>query len=357
MSGNEEKEPNACIYCKAKIKSGEIYCPKCGKLNKNLKLSETIQGKKEEKDFHRTCSGCGSIIASNKLLQCPICNTLLEKIPEKKKPPSQEKIGYVFNLNTSKTLQPELNKERWNIKEGLQVFEFTILLYFLIYITIIILIAQTGTDIQINFLTLMIELIPGSVLCIYPIFYIISKKNKLIKLGFDTNIKNNILAILIGIFGGIILFIFNFLYNFVFNSFVSIGFQQFIDYNGSLLQRQQVLQNSGLLIFLYAIGIITSIISIEIVYRGVLHKSLKEKFGNSILNKIIVVLIVALIYSVINSLALSFTYIFVSLFFLITNFIIFIILGMLFEINGNIYNTLIAHALFEVLVLITIFYL
>ena len=83
-----------CVYCGTTIQNNTAYCPnpKCGKLVINIKPSEdnldqakpiTKLIKKEQ--ISRKCSNCSSIITSNILEQCPICDSRLEKIFQSKK--------------------------------------------------------------------------------------------------------------------------------------------------------------------------------------------------------------------------------------------------------------------------------
>ena len=85
MSNENEKKLKYCVYCGAKTE-GKAYCPKCGKLVIQDKPKvEELQSEKIStgtEEIPRKCSGCGSIISSTILEQCPICNTILEPIPE-----------------------------------------------------------------------------------------------------------------------------------------------------------------------------------------------------------------------------------------------------------------------------------
>ncbi len=114
MSNEDEKLPIAkfCVYCGTTIEEDIAYCPnpKCGKLVINIKPSEDSLQKQRKKPellekevISRKCSGCGSVITSSMLEQCPICDTKLEKISEQKgvaqdKKP-QKKTSLVVMLN------------------------------------------------------------------------------------------------------------------------------------------------------------------------------------------------------------------------------------------------------------------
>ncbi len=87
--------------------------------------------------------------------------------------------------------------------------------------------------------------------------------------------------------------------------------------------------------------------SIEIVFRGVLHNTLKQKFKNPIY----VITIVALAYAI---LMLIF---YPNPIYFFLNFLGFIIIGIIFEItNGNIYGTLITNILYNILLVTLIFF-
>jgi endogenous inhibitor of DNA gyrase (YacG/DUF329 family) len=99
MSQENKKPIKFCVYCGAEVAKDKIYCPNCGKLVVKLKESEK-QAKQhisqkpspmKKDEISRKCPGCGSVITSIILDQCPICNTALEKIPEAKKVAIQKK--------------------------------------------------------------------------------------------------------------------------------------------------------------------------------------------------------------------------------------------------------------------------
>ena len=56
----------------------------------------SLPASKGKVEISRKCPKCGSIITSNILDQCPICNTLLEPIPESLKPAQGGKAGFLF---------------------------------------------------------------------------------------------------------------------------------------------------------------------------------------------------------------------------------------------------------------------
>ncbi|MEJ2294315.1 MAG: zinc-ribbon domain-containing protein [Candidatus Lokiarchaeota archaeon] len=119
MSNNKDEKLNVkyCVHCGAEINKDKVYCPNCGKLAVNIKSASKIKNlvkeesapkpSKQQSKMTRKCPGCGSIISSPILEQCPICNTKLEKfVPPKDLLPSQEsekKAGFIF---TNKKLVP-----------------------------------------------------------------------------------------------------------------------------------------------------------------------------------------------------------------------------------------------------------
>ncbi|MHA2086793.1 MAG: hypothetical protein ACW972_00865, partial [Promethearchaeota archaeon] len=130
MSKNNKKEIKYCVYCGTDVGT-ETYCPKCGKLviklngSKELKKSQIIYKPTsiQQSEISRKCPGCGSLVTSTILDQCPICDTVLEKISETNKALIQKKPGLIF---TNKKLELEqkfiLKKNQWNLREGINVF-------------------------------------------------------------------------------------------------------------------------------------------------------------------------------------------------------------------------------------------
>ena len=161
-----------------------------------------------------------------------------------------------------------------------------------------------------------------------------------------SNSKKIAIAILIGILGSLMLLLFDFFSDFLITFMSDVGLD-FFNVRIELELQNLVIRSSELIwIILLGITFCARVISSEIIFRGVLHNTLKQKFRNNY----IVILIVSLTYSAIM-LMFSFPY-GISLFLL--NFLAFTILGFLYEINGNIYNTMIASILYNILILILI---
>ena len=368
MSKENESEQliKYCVHCGAKVDKKEIYCPKCGKLVINLKSKKEIseEGKISRgskslgyNKISRKCAGCGSIITSTVLDQCPICSSLLEPLPEIQRP-VQRSTGFVF---TNKKLEAEQNftlkKESWKFREGIHIFFNSIMFYIIaqflliiIYLTTVSQNNQNQSDLTIYLI--LLSQIPSLILGVMPLWYIYSRKHKYEKLGFSSDKKKNQLAFIIGIVGGLGIIAINYLSGYLYQFLYDIGLD-FYDIQAYIDLEYTIIRGAGLLLIILLIELIFAAISIEIAFRGVLHNTLKEKFNdNKISGKILISTIVALVYSVFF-LLLSFP---IGIYFLIPNFLIFLLLGMLYEINDNIYNTIIALILYNVLMITIIFY-
>lgn len=370
MSEKNDNLVNYCVYCGAKIQKGKAYCPNCGKLVIEIKqpkekiTREPIVERSsalEKKGVSRKCPGCGSIITSTILDQCPICNTLLEPIPESQKI-KPIRTGFVF---TKEKLEPEqrflLKHDSWNFKEGINVFTNSILVYITVQLFLIMFIwfqlgygeTDQSTVSEITIFMILISQIPGILLGIFPIWYIKANKHSFEKLGFPVKDKKVILALIIGISGAIVLVAINIFSSFI-NSFLYDLGLNFFDIQEYMEMENKAIQSAGLWIIILLAELILTSISVEIVFRGVLHNTLREKFGTKNNNgKILTILIVALVYSGIY-LLFSFP---IGIFFVISNFLVFVFLGILYELNRNIYNTIIASILYDIILILLILYL
>jgi len=350
MSKEKEKKIKYCVFCGVNVEKDKTYCPNCGKLIIKIDTEKRIIIPKSKPipppkvDFSRKCPNCGSIITSTIIDQCPICNTELERISEIKKAVVQKKPGLIF---TNKKLEPEqkfvLKKDTWNLREGLNVFGTCI--YVLIIVFFITFISfQSGSSVTIQ--QFLLSQIPELLFGIYPIWYIYNKKHSFAKLGFDSNSKKITLALLIGILGSLMLLLLDFFSDSLITFISDVGLD-FFNVRSELEQQNLVIRSSELIwIILLGLTLCARVISSEIVFRGVLHNTLKQKFRNNY----IVILIVSLAYSLVL-LMFSFPY-GVALFLL--NFLAFTVLGFLYEINGNIYNTMMASVFYNILMLILI---
>ena len=371
MSKENDKQQIAkfCVYCGTTIEDNTAYCPnpKCGKLVIDIKPSEeSLQKQTKIPEIHkkkvlsRKCSGCGSVITSSVLEQCPICDTKLEKIEgqtgilQDKKPQGQ--TGYVF---TNKKLVPEqrfiLKRNEWNFKEGISVFANTLVAYVTVRLIITMLLTlQLGSSetLDLNITVILLNQLPDIIFGVYPLYYIISKKHKSQKLSLSLNNRYLIIALVIGIIGGAgLILIDNFsamIITFMYNSGID-----FFDINAQLAEEYLILQNTNLIFIILLITLMSlSAISIEIAFRGVLHNALKARFDKGFFGRTSAVVIVALIYS---ALFLFFT-LPTGIYFFIPNFIVFLFLGVLYEINNNLLSTIIANVAYNIFIIILIVY-
>ena len=191
---------------------------------------------------------------------------------------------------------------------------------------------------------ILLSQIPELLFGIYPLWYIYSKKHSYRKLGLISESKKFLLALLIGVLGGLCLFLINYFSGYLINIISDAGLD-FFEIKETIDEQNSIIQNADVLLIVF-LTILLSLgsFSTEIVFRGVLHNTLKERYKNDFK----VILFVALIYSVVMllfSFPLGLVYFFV-------NFIIFTILGLLYEINKNLYNTIIASVIYNLLIII-----
>ncbi len=359
-----EKIINFCVYCGTRVEENQVYCPKCGKLvfkaeaNKAEPYSKPTHPEirpQEKGQFSRKCSGCGSIILSDVLEQCPICNALLEKVPERLKAAQTQK-GFVFS---EKKLRPEVSltikKDMWTWNEGKRIFLSSIMIYLLVYSLLITMLLYQSSlkesfTVEFSILTIMLSQIPAITYAIYPLWYIFTNDHDVKKLGFYTEYKKIIIAIIIGVVGGIALFLINFLFGYLLDTFSNSPLN-LIDYESYVQEENYLIKNTELiwLVVLFLLLIVQAV-SIEIAFRGVLQNALKQKFEKSSYRQVSAIIIVALAYSTINILISP-----LGVLFFVINFVVFVFLGILYEINGNIYNSIIASVFYQILVISYIF--
>jgi membrane protease YdiL (CAAX protease family) len=345
--GNNNKK--FCPHCGSKIDVDKIYCPECGKVTPKVKAESKVQ-----KGFSRKCPNCGSIINSRVLKQCPVCDTELEeppKIPLKQK---EKPKGLVF---TDKKFVSEekltLKKDIWNFREGINVFGNSILTY--VTVTLILYLTLSfyfGEQIPTNIYTLYLFLIPDILFSVYIIYYIISNNHKLEKLGLSSNTTKILIGIGIGILGAFGIYLIDYFSDIFLNFFASLGFSDLInDLRAVILAQNQTIRSANpVMIIIFTILLCLSSISSEIVFRGVLHNALKQKLGKDLTSRFLVILLVASVYSIIY---LIFS-IPSGLFYIISNFLISMLLGLIYEINGNLYSTIFANIFYNIAVVIII---
>ena len=351
MSEENKIKIKYCVYCGSNVEGNKTYCPTCGKLIIKVKSDKTITKPKppQKLEIARKCPGCGSLITSTILDQCPICNTELEKITDTRKTVIQKKPGLIF---TSKKLEPEqkfiLKKDTWNLKEGVNVFGTCIyvlvIAFFLLFTIISFQLDTTTLSVQ----EILLSQVPELVFGIYPIWYIYNKKHSFTKIGIYTESKKILLGIAVGILGAIILILINYMSDSIIIFFSDIGWD-FFDVRSNIIEQNQVIRDSELLwIILLTTALCIGAFSSEIVFRGVLHNTLKQKFRNDFY----VILLVALTYSIVM---LLFTFP-IGMSFFLSNFLIFLVLGIIFELtNGNISATIFTNVFYNIVIIILIY--
>ena len=367
MSKETDRSVKHCVYCGSRVYENLVYCDNCGKLivqiksekeKPRLEKSITVSAKR---DLSRKCPGCGSIITSTVLNQCPICNEILEEIPQHilKTQKKSKTSGYVF---TNKKLEPEQNyvikKDSWNFKEGMSVFFNCLMIYITVQLLIFMVLwiqvdPNSQINIELNIFTIIISQIPGIAFALYAIGYIVANKHRAKKLGFNSNRDKILKAGILGVVGGFLLLLVTDLSYYINQILDSLGlaFINLAEYNAE--EDAIISQAHPIMILLLGIVLCSSAIASEVVIRGVLHNTLKNKFENNIQGKLIIITITSLTYGLIF-LLISFG---VGITFFIMNFLIGFILGILYEINGNILNTLAAGCVYNILILLIIVFL
>lgn len=312
---------------------------------------KAISSPKKLKVIERTCTGCGSIISSKILKQCPICDTVLEElaitIPEKKE--GQESLLVFTGKKLELADKYVIKKGQWNFKEAISVFFNSLVLYIFVELIIVGLfyLALTPDPTQNPLqLTPTIELmtiaqIPGVFLIIYPLVYINMKKHKLSKLGFNSVKKSLTIAIIIGVGGGLLVYLTSLLAMQLNNSLISSGLELFrlptyISEESQILRESQLIYKVVILVLL-----LLDALGKEITFRGVFHNGLAAKFQSQIVDKIYVILIVSTVYSVL------FLFLTFNVGFVIESFLVNIVLGIIYEsTNRNLYASIIANSLY-----------
>ncbi|MBD3195564.1 MAG: CPBP family intramembrane metalloprotease [Candidatus Lokiarchaeota archaeon] len=363
---DDESLVKYCVYCGEKVEKDKVYCPNCGKLvvkptenKKNLKTKSSDHKSSKSDVASRKCDECGSIIKSPILKQCPICNAKLSVPPKPQPKPSETKSGFIF---TDKKLEPEqkfiLKKENWSFKEGINVFANSILIYITVSLIIFMISSfifdqelTAITDIDMN--SILIGQIPELLIGVYPLWYIYKNRHSFTKIGFFFESKKLMIAVGLGLVGGLVLYITDLFSNEIILFLYNLGLKDIFDILAYTNAYSSVLQGTNvfyLLLFIVMITIAT--ISSEILFRGTLHNTLKEKLDDDISGRILVILIVALIYS---GIYLLFTFP-MGLYFIVFYFISNIILGIIYEYNGNIWNSIIANIIYNIVFMIIILY-
>ena len=269
---------------------------------------------------------------------------------------SEKRAGFIF---TNKKLVPEqklvLSKATWNFREGLSVFGNSIMVYITLRLLITIIITfqlpLDGSANSLNITAILLSQLPALLFGIYPLWYISNKKHDMKKLGFWYSPKQLVITVIVGIIGGLLLILINSFSRSIIDFFVQLGINFNDVFSQIALENQLIREAEIFWIILLVLLMNLSVFSTEIVYRGVLHNTLKAHFGNNLFGKFSAIILVALVYSLIY---LVFT-LPLGIYFFLIEFIIFVILGVLYEVNKNIYNPIIATIIYNSVLILFIF--
>jgi membrane protease YdiL (CAAX protease family) len=333
MSEKDKPEIKYCVYCGEKMKPGEVYCSNCGKLvvkAKPRKSGEPIS------PSLRKCPNCGSLIESDILKECPICRTKLREPPRPSPEKPERRSGLVF---TDEKLEAEekfvVRRENWKIKEGMAVLYTSIFFYFIMLSFFIFF------PLEQDIFNILISSAAEIVIGLYPIWYIYSNNHSIKKLGLIPEKKSLIIALSLGIGGGLLLLTLDWFLGFYVEFMGNVfGVTEELQANVEII-RSTKLYWILLLVVIYVFAAISK----EILFRGVLHNTLIERFGDDLKGKLIVITIVALGYSV---LFLLFRFP-LGLISFLPYFVLNFALGVIYELsNRNLVSTITAFILYNV---------
>lgn len=334
MSEKDKPKIEYCVYCGEKIESDEVYCPNCGKLVVKMKSGQTDGPISPEL---RKCPNCGTLIQSSVLKECPVCRTKLRKPPRPIKKESEKRAGLVF---TDDKLEPEekfvVRRENWKVKEGMAVLYTSVFFYFIILSFFIFF------DLGNNIVSILITNAAEIVIGLYPIWYIFSNRHSVKKLGLITEKKSVIIAVILGIAGGLALIVLDW-----FLGFIVVYLADIFEISDEIQISIDIIKSAefywlALLMLIY----IVAALSKELLFRGVLHNTLIERFGDDLKGKTIVIIVVALAYSL---LFLLFRFP-LGLINVLPMVVINITLGIIYELSDrNLFSTILASILFNII--------
>ncbi|MHA1897658.1 MAG: CPBP family glutamic-type intramembrane protease, partial [Promethearchaeota archaeon] len=368
-----------CPYCGGKTPAGSKFCQNCGRdISKNTDRSQGASGKTGESEWRkvkikalspqgvhksvnkgkvvpeaieevpiRVCPNCHTLIQSKVLEQCPVCYATLPPLKQEHKQ-ELEKLLFVGNkLVSEKDLKPD--KEKWTMKEGLKVSAASFMVFFVIELLVVYYLIFFSSEninseqltLKINSTTLFINAIVNVLIGLYPIIYIMQYNLSFKKLGFinDDKVMKNLL---IGIFGGILYYLVDILTQSALSG-INISLlnpPQMID------EQNAVIRNLGILYIPFIIITILGLISETILFRGVIHNSIAEKYARKggAQGRFITILLTALVYSG------TFFFLNLNLYFLILNFISAFIIGIFYELsNRNIWSIIMLQIVYMII--------
>ncbi|TFF90193.1 MAG: CPBP family intramembrane metalloprotease [Promethearchaeota archaeon] len=354
MSDNKTKK--YCPHCRAEIDADKVYCPECGKLTPKVKEIQEQPEKKVKKSYSRKCPECGSIINSNVLKQCPVCDAELPEPPKEVTQKEEKPSGLIFtNKKFVSEAKLKLKKDSWNFKEGINVFGNSIMVYVTITLLLYLSLSFYFTQIPINIFTLLLFMVPDVLFSIYVIYYIYSRNHNYEKIGLSSKTEKVLIGLGIGLVGSIGIYFLDSFSDLFLDLFSALGLGPILsNLEASIIAQNQAIKTANpFMIIVFTILLCVSSISSEIVFRGVLHNTLKQRIGKDLSSRFLVIIIVATAYSLIY-LLFSFP---TGLIFIISNFLISLLLGILYEINGNLYNTIFANIYYNIAIVLIILFL
>ncbi len=339
MSEKDDRKIKYCVYCGEELESDEVYCPNCGKLVVKAKTKPASQPLSPKV---RKCPNCGSLVESNILKECPICRTRLKEPPRRTIEDSEKRTGLIF---TEDRLESEekfiIKREQWKIKEGMGVLYTSIFVYFIILSFLLFLLQEN------DIFSILLFNASEIALGLYPLWYIYNNKHTFDKIGFNFDKKNLITALFIGISGGLLILLIDWIQSFFISLITdTLGLTAVIQASITILKSSELFWII-LLVIIYALAILSK----EILFRGVLHNTLIERFGDDVNGKFIVIILVALGYSALFALF----NIPIGLLYFIPYTLMNIILGIVYELSErNIFATICASMLYNYVSLILI---
>lgn len=293
----EDLEASKCPKCGSKIHENTQFCQKCGYNFAPVKESDwkaaTIKPKtKNGKSLHkridleplkRKCTGCGTIVISKVLEQCPECYEMLPSLPEVYKKALQAKMDP--EAKRKKELELEIEKDKWNAKEAVQVFMNSVLIYIVfqalimgIYILINpdLLEDPMSATIPIDATSLILSNLAGLAFIIYPIYYLVKNKHVMKKLGIKKeNVKK---CLLFGSAIGIGYYFLEFFIEFLLDFIASLGIE-WLNPPEILTEQSVVVTNMPwYLLIIFTSTLVLSQIAEAMVFRGVLHNGIGSYF-------------------------------------------------------------------------------
>lgn len=355
---NSKKESQTifCPQCKKELPFDARFCQRCGiditlsrdsnKDNEGWKpvtiktksKTNTIQPQPQASTptnqprviLERECPECHIFVKSKMLEQCPNCKAELPPLPAELK----SELDTTLNPNLKKANQKlPVEKDKWNLRESINVFINSMLISITLnFLFIMILIYSDPTiledpetaTIPINTLTIIMGNILGASFGIYPFIYIRKRKHEIKKLGL---IKQKITKyIFIGFVFGLGLYSMDYFVGLFMNYLSDLGISIF-NVPDNVTEQNAVIEAFNLpLILLYTISIMLNLTMEEVVFRGVLQRGIVDHFKNSQRSganwkSVIITSLIYCIYYFLFSL---------SIFYLIFNLIISLLIGVIF---------------------------